>query len=337
MSREGSVIRLEEWVDIVALHRQGVSIKAIARMLGISRNAVRRALKRGGPPVRAPQGRPPSKLEPFKPYLVDRLAEFPELSAISLFEEVKALGYEGQISILKDFTRPYRVRRKEPVVRFETPPGRQAQCDWAHLGTHELPTPTTLYLFVMVLGFSRALYAEIVTRADLPTFLACHERAFHFFGGMPEEILYDNQKLVVLSRAGGQVHFHPEFLEFAGQFSFKPRLCRPYRARTKGKVERSIGYVRDRFFCGKTFSDVADANEQLLRWLKTVANERTHATTGEKPAERLKREGLFPVGAARPWTRVTPAAPLMPPRVTFRFAPPVVEGRPLSVYEEVTA
>jgi transposase len=188
----------------------------------------------------------------------------------------------------------------------------------------------------MVLGFSRALYAEITTRADLPTFLCCHERAFHFFGGMPEEILYDNQKLVVLSRSAGGPRFHPEFLQFAGQFGFRPRLCRPYRARTKGKVERSIGYVRDRFFCGKTFTDVADANQQLLRWLQSVANKREYATTGEKPAERLKREGLLPVEAARPWTGVAVPSVSHPPRVTFRFVPPVVEKRPLSVYEEVT-
>jgi transposase len=334
-SREDSVIRLEEWVDIVALHRQGVSIKAIARMLGVSRNAVRRALKRGGPPVRAPQSRPPSKLEPYKAYLVDRLSEFPELSAVRLFEEVKALGYDGQISILKDFTRPYRIRRREPVVRFETPPGRQAQVDWAHLGTHELPAPTKLYLFVMVLGFSRALYAEVTTDAGLATFIGCHERAFHFFGGMPEEILYDNQKLVVLGRTADGPRFHPEFLQFAGQFGFRPRLCRPYRARTKGKVERAIGYVRDRFFCGRTFTDVADANHQLITWLGTVANERVHATTGEKPAERLRREGLLSVDAVRPWTGVAVPSVPHPPRVTFRFAPPLVEERPLSVYEEV--
>jgi transposase len=103
---------------------------------------------------------------------------------------------------------------------------------------------------------------------------------------MPEEILYDNQKLVVLSRAGGQVHFHPEFLQFAGHFSFKPRLCRPYRARTKGKVERSIGYVRDRFFCGRTFTDVADANQQLLVWLRTVANERTRPMGKDRPVDQ---------------------------------------------------
>lgn len=331
------MIGLEEWVDVVALHRQGVPKKEIARRLGISRNAVRRALERGGPPVRAPQRRPPSKLEPFKDYLLARLAEFPELSVAALFEEIQAQGYPGGISILKDFTRPYRVRRREPVVRFETPPGRQGQVDWGELGTHELPAPTRLHLFVMVLGFSRALYAEVTTAADLATFLRCHEHAFCAFGGMPEEILYDNLKLVVLSRAGGQVRFHPEFLAFAGHYGFRPRPCRPYRAKTKGKVERSIGYVKDRFFCGRTFTGVEDANEQLTRWLAEVANVREHATTGERPADRLLREGLLPVHLAQPFHPLAlPPAP-NPRRPSFRFALPVVEERPLSVYEEVLA
>lgn len=133
------MIRLKECVDIVALHRQGFSIKAIARQLGISRNGVRRASRRDGPPIRAPQLRPPSKLEPYKDYLLARLSEFPGLSTVVLFEKVRAQGYVGGLTILRNFTRPYRVRRREPVVRFETPPGHQAQVDWAHLGTHVLP------------------------------------------------------------------------------------------------------------------------------------------------------------------------------------------------------
>jgi transposase len=244
--REGFVISLEEWVDIVALHRQGLSIKAIARKLGISRNAVQRALRCDGPPTRAPQRRPPSKIEPFKDYLLARLAEFPELSTVVLFEEIQALGYTGGLTILRNFTRPYRVRRREPVVRFETPPGHQAQVDWAHLGIHVLDgIQTPLHLFVMVLGFSRALYAEVVTSIDIQTFLRLHVRAFESFGGIPEEILYDNQKQVVLSRTVDGPRFHPEFLSFSGQFGFKARLCRPYRARTKGKVDDSDPSMRD--------------------------------------------------------------------------------------------
>jgi len=335
MPREGCVIRLEEWVDIIAMHRQGFSIKAIARHLGISRNAVRRALRRDGPPVRAPQLRPPSKLEPYKDYLLTRLSEFPELSTVALFEEIQAQGYVGGLTILRNFTRPYRVRRREPVVRFETPPGHQAQVDWAHLGTHVLAgRPTPLYLFVFVLGFSRALYAEVTTSTDLPTLISCHLHAFEALGGMPEEILYDNQKQVVLSRSADGPHFHPEFLSFCGQFGFRPRLCRPYRAKTKGKVERSVGYLKDRFFCGRTFTDIDDMNLKLERWVREVANEREHATTGEVPNERLVREGLRPLSAARPWHEGLLPSP-RPKAPLFKVVPPEVEERPLSVYEEV--
>ena len=302
------MIRLEEWVDIVALHRQGL---AIARHLGISRNAVRRGLRRDGPPASAPQKRPPSKLEPYKDYLLSRLAEFPELSTVVLFEEIQAQGYTGGLTILRNFTRPYRIRRREPVVRFETPPGHQAQVDWAHLGTHVLAgVPTPLYVFVFVLGFSAAL------------------------GGIPEEILYDNQKQVVIGRTADGPRFHPEFLSFCGQFGFRPRLCRPYRAQTKGKVERSIGYLKDRFFCGRTFTDLADMSFQLERWIREVANEREHATTGEVPNQRLLREGLRPLAAARPWHGGLPPSP-RPKAPLFRVVPPEVEERSLSVYEEV--
>ncbi len=329
------MISLEEWVDVVSLHRQGMGIRTIARELGISRNAVRRALERGGPPCYRRDPRP-SKLDPFKDYLIERLADFPDLPAVTLFEEIKERGYEGGISIVKDFTYPYRRKRREPVVRFETPPGHQAQVDWAHLGRHELSgVLTPLYLFVMVLGYSRALYAEVVTRTDIDSFLALHVRAFASFGGMPEEILYDNQKQAVLAHTAGGVRFNPSLLAFAGRYGFKPRACRPYRAKTKGKVERSIGYLKDRFFCGRTFQDLADLNTQLTLWVETVANERVHATTGEKPSKKLQEEKLLPFAAAEPWKM--PVVMPAPPGPLFRFAEIEVQERPLSVYEEVLA
>lgn len=235
------MIRLEEWVDIVALHRQGHGIKMIARHAGISRNAVRRALRRGGPPLyeRAPR---PSKLDPFKDYLVQRLTEFPELSCERLLGEIRIRGYTGGRTILKDFTFPYRRRRREPIVRFETAPGDQAQVDWSDLGVHLIDGhPTKLYLFAMVLGYSRCLFAEVVTRTDTDTLITCHRRAFTYFGGTTRTILYDNMKTVVIQRgAGGDHHFNPKFLDFAGCVGFAPKLCRPYRAKTKGKVERAL-------------------------------------------------------------------------------------------------
>lgn len=329
------MIRLEEWVDIVALHRQGHGIKTIARHLGISRNAVRRALRRGGPPVyeRAPR---PSKLDPFKDYLIQRLTDFPELSCERLLDEIRARGYTGGKSILKDFTFPYRRRRREPIVRFETAPGEQAQVDWSDLGAHLIDGRLTkLNLFAMVLGYSRCLYAEVVTRTDTDTLIACHRRAFAYFGGTTRTILYDNMKTVVTQRGpGGDHRFNPTFLDFAGCVGFAPKLCRPYRAKTKGKVERALGYIKDRFLVGQTFTGFDDLNTQLRIWLETEANTRVHATTGEVPFARLTKENLLtiPEHSAKP--KVDTPLP-RPGRPLFRFATPAVERRSLSVYEEV--
>jgi transposase len=329
------LIRLEEWVDIVSRRAAGQSIKGIARELGVSRNTVRATLRRQGPPHY--ERRPcPSKLDPHRDYLIARLAEFPELSAKQLLAEIRARGYAGGISILKDFTRPYRVPRKGPVVRFETPPGEQAQCDFGELGMHAVRgVRTRVYLFVMVLGFSRYMYVEATADARSATFLACHARAFASFGGMPREVLYDNAKICALEHSRTVVTFNEALLDFAGRFAFRPRLCRPARPQTKGKVERMIGYVKDAGLVGRTFTDLPDMNAQLMAWLEAEANVREHATTGERPVDRLALEGLTPFAAAKPWRPVAALPPARPRGAGFRFeAAPEVAVRPLSVYEE---
>jgi transposase len=329
------LIRLEEWVDIVSRRAAGQSIKGIARELGVSRNTVRATLRRQGPPHY--ERRPcPSKLDPHRDYLIARLAEFPELSAKQLLAEIRARGYAGGISILKDFTRPYRVPRKGPVVRFETPPGEQAQCDFGELGMHAVRgVRTRVYLFVMVLGFSRYMYVEATADARSATFLACHARAFASFGGMPREVLYDNAKICALEHSRTVVTFNEALLDFAGRFAFRPRLCRPARPQTKGKVERMIGYVKDAGLVGRTFTDLPDMNAQLMAWLEAEANVREHATTGERPVDRLALEGLTPFAAAKPWRPVVALPPARPRSAGFRFeAAPEVAVRPLSVYEE---
>lgn len=329
------MIRLEEWVDIVSRHNAGQSIKGIARDLGVSRNTVRATLRREGPP-RYERRAAPSKLDPHRDYLLDRLTEFPELSVKKLYGEISAMGYRGGISILKDYTRPYRVPRRGPVVRFETPPGQQAQCDFGELGRHEIRgLATKVYLFVMVLGFSRYMYVEATTDARSDTFLACHAGAFAYFGGMPAEVLYDNAKICALEHSRTVVTFNEALLDFAGRFAFRPRLCRPHRPQTKGKVERMIGYVKDAGLVGRTFTDLLDMNAQLLAWLQAEANVRDHATTGERPVDRLAREGLTPYAAAKPWRPVAALPPARPRGAGFRFAEaPKVATRPLSVYEE---
>lgn len=331
------MLRLEEWVDVVSMHKAGVPIKVIARELGISRNTVRATLKRDGPP--AYQRKPmPSKLDPHRDYLLQRLHDFPELSAKQLYSEIRARGYTGGVSILKDFTRPHRVPRKSAVVRFETPPGEQAQCDYGELGTHAVRgIATKIYAFVMLLSFSRHLYVEFADSCCSDAFLAAHARAFAYFGGMPRRILYDNAKVVALEHTRTVLTFNEALLDFAGRFAFRPQLCRPHRPQTKGKVERTIGYVKDAFLVGRTFTDLADMNIQVLAWLESEANVREHATTGERPCDRLPKEGLTPVTEALPWTpahRIAP--PRAPSRPPFRFSgAPAVEIRPLSAYEEV--
>ena len=329
------MLRLEEWVDIVSRRAAGQSIKSIARELGVSRNTVRATLRREGPPRYA---RPPapSKLDAHKDYLIDRLADFPELTAKKLLAEIRAQGYAGGVSILKDFTRPYRVPRKGPVVRFETPPGEQAQCDFGELGRHEIRGRlTAVHLFVMVLGFSRFMYVEATGDERSETFLACHARAFAYFGGMPREVLYDNAKVVALEHSRTVVAFNEALLDFAGRFAFCPRLCRPHRPQTKGKVERMIGYVKDAGLTGRIFLDLPDMNAQLMAWLESEANVRDHATTGERPCDRLALEGLTPYASARPWRPLAALPPARPSRASFRFAAaPEVVVRPLAVYEE---
>ncbi len=331
------MIRLEEWVDIVSMRKSGASISAIARELGISRNTVKATLRRDGPPEYH-RRQMPSKLDPYKSYLLERLREFPELSAKRLFDEIRAQGYEGKISILKDFTREYRVPRKTTVVRFETPPGEQAQCDYAELGLHEVRgIPTKVYAFTMLLGFSRHLYVEFSDSAASEAFLSAHARAFAYFGGMPRRVLYDNAKIIALKHTRTVVTFNEALLDFAGRYGFRPQLCRPYRPQTKGKVERTIGYVKDAFLTGRTFADIGDMNTRVLAWLEEEANVRIHATTGAVPAERLLLEGLTPVSEALPWVPSrAPARPHAPDRPVFRFeSAPAVEVRPLTVYEEV--
>lgn len=329
------MIRLEEWVDIVSRRAAGQSVKGIARELGVSRDTVRATLRREGPP-RYERRPGPSKLDAHRDYLIARLAEFPELSAKQLFAEIRARGYAGEISILKDFTRPYRVPRRGPVVRFETPPGQQAQCDFGELGIHAVRgVRTRVYLFVMILGFSRYMYVEATADARSATFLACHARAFASFGGMPREVLYDNAKVVALEHSRTVVTFNEALLDFAGRFAFRPRLCRPARPQTKGKVERMIGYVKDAGLTGRTFTDLPDMNAQLMTWLEAEANVREHATTGERPVDRLAREGLTPFAAAKPWRPVAALPPARPRGAGFRFAAaPAVDVRPLSAYEE---
>lgn len=331
------MIRMEEWVDIVAAYHRGVSIKEIARTTGLSRNTVRKAIRSENAPR---YERPPteSKLDPYKDYLLERLGAYPRISVEKLYAEISTMGYAGGKTILADFTRPYRKARKRTSdIRFETAPGHQAQVDWAELGCHVLDGKRTrVSIFVMVLGYSRMMYAEVVTDETSATFLACHEHAFSFFGGVTEEILYDNAKVVALKHDREGVVFNASLLDFAGRYGYAPRVCKPRHPQTKGKVERAVRYIRDSFLEGETFYGIDRMQDSLVAWLDNVANRRVHATTRERPCDLLLHEGLKD---ARPYqareSKPMESSLIRLPQASFKIAnAPQIERRPLSFYEE---
>lgn len=294
------MLTLEEWMDVKLLLKQGHSQRAAARLSGHSRNTVTKLAALTGPPPPRQSG--PSKLGPYQEYLERRFQECP-LSAVRLLEEIRPMGYTGGIDLVRRFLARFRAQRKavaKATVRFETPPGEQAQVDWMECGTFPdaLGQPVKIYAFVMVLGFSRMTYVEFTRSMELPVLLAGHQHAFEYFGGWPREVLYDNMAQVKLPHSAT---WNPLFLDFAQHYGFVPRTCRVRRPRTKGKVERTIFYVQDNFLAGRSFADLADLNAQARHWTHSTANTRVHATTGRRPLDLLVEEGLTPWSAARPY------------------------------------
>ena len=302
------MVGLGEIVMILELHRQGASVSAIARQVGVDRKTVRRCIERGlEPPAYGPRPPRASKLAPFERYLRERLAAVPQLSGRRLHRELRELGYTGGYSILTDFVRDVRPAAPPAFeVRFETPPGRQAQVDFAHfrtLFTDEPGSERIVWLFSMVLGHSRMLWGRFVLHQDLPTVLRCHAAAFEALGGVPEHILYDRMRTVYTNEdpASGHIIYNRTLVDFARHYGFLPKACKPYRAKTKGKVERPFRYVREDFFLGRSFRSLDDLNHQLRQWLDGVANVRVHATTRRVVAEHFAEE--------RPSLRPLPAGP----------------------------
>lgn len=274
------------------LHGQGLSIRQIAAELGIARNTVRTYLRAEGVPKAKPRPKRGSRLDPFAPHIDERLAAGVN-NCVVLLRELRARGYTGGYTILKDYVHPRRrPRQPKATVRYETEPGHQAQVDFGQCRyATDGGATKQVWVFVMVLSWSRAISVEFVARADEATFLSCHHHAFVAFGGIPRTCLYDNTKLVVLERDGeGEPVWQRSFLDFCRRLALTPRLCQPYRPRTKGRVERGIDYVKENFWPSARFTDLLDLNTQAQGWVRTVADVRIHGTTGERPALRLERE-----------------------------------------------
>jgi transposase len=278
-------------MDIFALHRQGHSVRSIAKKLGLHRNTVKKYLERGALPAYQKGKRQGSILDPYKQVIDDLLAE-DAYQATWLFDRIRQLGYPGGYDTVRHYVQSMKEQKSRlAYIRFETEPGRQAQMDW---GEFQVQQPTghvrRLYLFVLLLGFSRAMYAELVPHCTLEAFMDTHIRAFHYLGGVPQEILYDNMKTVVMSRTGGQVKLNTEFMHFAHHYQFHPEVCPPYSPWVKGKVERPMHYIRERFWRGYAFDSLDRANRDLLSWLNETANRRIHGTHRHPVQQRWQEE-----------------------------------------------
>jgi transposase len=334
---------------------EGLSKSEISRRLDVSRDTIHRLIRTGqldrdldAKPVRyTPRPAVPTKLDPYRAMIVARLEAYPRLSSVRLLGDVQAAGYAGGYTQVKEFVRRVRPREApEPVVRFETPAGLQAQVDF---GEFRFPWGKR-YALVVVLGYSRLLWLRFFKRQDMRTLFQGLEEAFAFFGGVPRELLFDQMKAVItkdLRLLGGQLVINEEFLRFASHWGFKARACRPYRAQTKGKVERPIYYIRDNFVYARDFLDDAHLDAERERWQERTANVRVHATTRERPRERFERDErhVLQALAERPYRSLIlmskKAAPAPAPQPAAAAAAAKVEvqveRRPLAAYAALAA
>jgi transposase len=283
---------------ILDLHRQGLSVTAIARRTGRDPKTIRKYIERGLElPAYGPRqvGRP-NKITPYLDYVRERVAAFPELTATRLTRELRERGYTGANTAVKRFVAAIRPSDgpRPFEVRFETPPGHQAQVDFARFVTvfdDEPGITRIIWLFSMVLGHSRHIVARFGLHQDLQTLLRCLMAAFAAMGGVPIEILYDRMKTAVTGEdEQGHIVYNRSLLALAKHYGFHPRACRPYRAKTKGKVERPFSYIRKDFFLARSFRNLDDLNTQLQDWLGNVANVRLHATTQKIVSEAFAAE-----------------------------------------------
>lgn len=295
----------EEQAMIRGKYEEGMTITAISRDTGLDRKTVRKYAQTDK--VKTSQSRRArgTILEPHKKYIRDRLKNYP-LTAKKLYREIQKMGYKGKYGLVKNYTR--KIRKDVGVqaeYRYETPPGQQSQVDWGHLGKQFLDGKwVNVYAFCMVLGYSRTRYLEITTDVRTETFIRCHINAFEFYKGYTRTILYDNTKNVVLERAiyGPDSKFNPMFLDFFNHYGFTPHLCKPgiSGAKTKGKVEALVKYVKKDYFLGETFDSLTDMNRRAREWMDRV-NSEPHGTTHVPPIDRFPEEDLLPLDRKTPF------------------------------------
>jgi transposase len=288
------MLRKEDFAVIEALNKRGVYLKDIAAELEVHPRTVKRALQRGGAP-KLERKSGPRKLDPYKAKVDELLGEGVWNSQVIL-REIQALGYEGRGTMLRLYIQPKRVLRiGRATVRFETEPGKQLQSDWGEVVTEIGGIRSKVFFIVNELGYSRRFHFWCTESNDAEHTYEGILRSLEYFGGVASEVLVDNQKSAVLQASNsGSPRFNERFVDLANHYGFTPRACRPYRARTKGKDERMVGYIKQNFFVRyRAFASWEHLNQLTEQWLREEADLRVHGTVKEVVAERFEREKVL--------------------------------------------
>jgi len=289
-TEEDLVIKQNQWCAVRTLFEQGLNKSAIARQLGLDLKTVRKWIKQPFQPQHRKRTR---ALDQYAAFLQARAPEV-GFNAAVLLREVQALGYQGSYPILLRYIRPWRQAAQasiEPTPRFETEPGQQAQVDWGSTNVVFDAGIKRVHLFICVLGYSRRLFVKAYFNERLDALLDGHAAAFAHFGGRTRSILYDNPRTIVLDKdeQTGTIVWNATFKDRMDFYGLELKLCRYYRAQTKGKVESGVKYVKRNALAGRRFRDLEHLNQWLLQWCITIADQRLHGTTGERPADRFAR------------------------------------------------
>ena len=282
--------------EIHRLRHLEFSIRKISETLRLDWKTVAKYLD--NPEPRKIRAKRSSKLDPFKDVITGFLEIDPNVSATVIKQKINALGYNGGISILKDYLRTVRKSRKktEAFIRFESMPGKQMQIDWGHFGCLEYgSTRRKLYCLAVIECYSRMLFVEFVHSQNQSSLHQALFNAFLFFNGAPEEIVVDNMLTAVTERKGSQIRFNDAFSDFLRPFRITPYACNVRAPHEKGKIENAIKYVRNNFWPLRKFADIGDVRLQSGQWLDTIANVRIHLTTGERPLDRFAKCKLTPL------------------------------------------
>jgi len=293
------MLDMEDQYMIRDLKEQGLNKSAISRRTGKDRKTIRKYLLTGEIKSYKPRVVRETILDSHKGFIKARLMKYWELSAERLFEDIQERGYKGSYSSVRDYVRKIRPSIiVQAELRYETGPGIQSQVDWGTVDDVIIDgEKRTLYCFAMILGYSRMRYVEFTLDMKTETFIQCHLNAFEYFGGITKEILYDNTKNVVLHRAllSKDSTWNPMFEDLFKHFGFLPRLCKPGKdgAKTKGKVERLVAYIKKNFYLGREYDSFPDLNGKAYEWMLRV-NAKPHGTTNIPPIERLEEEKLDP-------------------------------------------